>query len=277
MLRTILVALDGSEPSRVAQEIAIGFARRFKADITGLAVLDRGYITAPTAVGIGGMAFKHHRDQVKLEQAHRFLERLEQHFQASCEDLGIKWQVIEEEGAPFDLICGEAHRHDLLVIGRDTDFHLEEEPAVADVVFRLLVENPRPVIVCPDHTVPDGPIIAASDGGPQSSRALHMLALLGLGRDRVIHVLATADVHDAARHYAERPAELLARHGLQVEVHAVESTTEPHDVICEHAERLGAGMVAIGASSRGRLRDFFLGSTARRLLNACPCPLFVHH
>lgn len=58
--------------------MAIDLAARLDCEVTGLAVLDRKHITSPTAVGIGGMAYKHHRDQVKLEEAKAFLERIEQ-------------------------------------------------------------------------------------------------------------------------------------------------------------------------------------------------------
>ena len=280
MLRSIVVALDDTEPSHAAQEVAIKLARQFTSEITGLAVLDRQHLTAPAAVGIGGMAYKQHRDQVKLEQAHRFLERLEHHFEAAVEDLGTAWRVLEVEGDPFEQVCNETHRHDLLVIGRDTDFHLDEEPAVADVVHRLLQETPRPIIVCPERAESEGPILAASDGGDRSSRTMHMLALLGLAERRPVHIvtIGSGPQGDAqALLNGERPAELLRRHGIEVHLHPVQSTASPEDVIMEQAERVGATMVAFGASGQGRLRDFFLGSTARHLLNRCACALFVYH
>ena len=84
MLRSILVALDSTAASAVAQRLAIDLAKRMASRITGIAILDRGYITAPTAVGIGGMAFKQHRDQVKLEEAKAFLERLERGFKKTA-------------------------------------------------------------------------------------------------------------------------------------------------------------------------------------------------
>jgi nucleotide-binding universal stress UspA family protein len=36
-------------------------------------------------------------------------------------------------------------------------------------------------------------------------------------------------------------------------------------------------MVAIGASGQNALQSWLLGSASSQLLNACPCPLFVHH
>jgi hypothetical protein len=35
--------------------------------------------------------------------------------------------------------------------------------------------------------------------------------------------------------------------------------------------------IALGASGHRPIHDLFLGSTTERLLEVCPCPLFVHH
>ena len=105
MLRSILVALDSTAASAVAQRLAINLANRTASLITGIAILDRDHITAPTAVGIGGMAFKQHRDQVKLEEAKAFIERLEHGFKNDCEACGASWQLIEAEGVPFRMIA----------------------------------------------------------------------------------------------------------------------------------------------------------------------------
>ena len=104
MLRSILVALDATEASSVAQSVAISLAKASDCQITGIAILDRAYITAPTAVGIGGTAFKQHRDQVKLEEAKASLDRLERGFESSCEAIGGRCQVIEAEGVPHRMI-----------------------------------------------------------------------------------------------------------------------------------------------------------------------------
>jgi nucleotide-binding universal stress UspA family protein len=223
VLRSILVALDATPASSEAQRLAVDMAKRQDAQITGLAILDRGHITSPTAVGIGGMAYKHHRDQVKLEEAKAFLQRLEKGFQQSCEAIGTAWRVIEAEGVPYKLIEVESGRHDLLVIGKDTDFHF------------------------------------------------------GFARERPIHVLAVAADRQTAEDRARYPTELFAKHGYEATPHGIGSNAEPAEIMLTEAEALGATLVAMGASGHRPLYDFFLGSTTQRLLNACPCTLFVHH
>lgn len=277
MLRSILVALDETPASSQAQRVAIEMAKRLDAQIAGLAVLDRGHFTAPTPVGIGGMAYKYHRDQVKLEEAKAFLGRVEKDFQQNCETIGITCQVIEAEGVPHRLIQLESGRHDILVIGKDTDFHFDVDPVTADTVQRLLRENSRPILVCPEQTASDGPVLATYDGSIRSSRALHMLMLLGFTRQRPVHVLSIADDRRTAEERARYPTELFARHGYDAKPHGIGSNADPTDIVLAEAEALGATLIAMGASGHRPLHDFFLGSTTQRLLNACPCLLFVHH
>lgn len=277
MLRSILVALDDSGPSAAAQELAIDLARRFGAEITGLAVLDRAHITAPTAVGIGGFAYKEHRDQVKLEEAKAFLGRLERQFQASCEALGTRWQVIEAEGVPHQMLEDEAARHDLLVVGQDTDFHFDEHPRVADTVQRLLRDHPRPLIVCPQECRLGGPIVAATDGSLRASRALHMLALLGLAQGVPVHVVAVAPDQALAEHRAKMVRDLFVKHDLEVHQHAIASRGGPAEIILQQVRQLGATLLALGPSGHGALHDLFLGSTTRSVVGVCPCPVFLYH
>jgi nucleotide-binding universal stress UspA family protein len=277
VLRSILVALDATAASAAAQQLALRLTKRFGSQITGIAVLDRAYLTAPTAVGIGGMAYKEHRDQVKLEEAKAFLARLESAFQQSCEETGVAWQVIEAEGRPHTLIEMESGRHDLLVIGKDTDFHFDFADTTSDTVQRLLMVNPRPLLVCPERMQDTGPIVAAYDGSLRASRALHMLILLGLADGCEVHVVSVAGDEERAQQHASYATELFLKHGIDAIAHGIASNAAPADIVLAEAEALRAAMVAIGASGQNALQSWLLGSASSQLLNACPCPLFVHH
>ena len=76
MIRSVLVALDGSKASEVATALAIQFVRRKRADsvgraplLTGIAVVDRPTITKPQASPVGGGAFKKERNAKLLSEA----------------------------------------------------------------------------------------------------------------------------------------------------------------------------------------------------------------
>jgi nucleotide-binding universal stress UspA family protein len=77
-----------------------------------------------------------------------------------------------------------------------------------------------------------------------------------------------AEQHENAR--AE--LEALARDtGAEVEIHSGHAST----AILEHAEKIGADLIVI-ASHRPGLQDYFLGSTAARVVRHAPCAVLVH-
>ena len=82
MIRSILVALDDTETSRTALHFAIGMAKRRKALLTGIGVLDQPWLTAPEAVPIGGAAFKADLDMQLVEDAKKHLKSLEEKLQS---------------------------------------------------------------------------------------------------------------------------------------------------------------------------------------------------
>jgi nucleotide-binding universal stress UspA family protein len=274
VLRSILVALDESRASAAARELAIALARQHSAELTGLAILDRLHFTPSHRRRLAARR-RQRQATAGLEEAQASLTRIETQFQASCEGLSTRWRLIEGEGVPHRLLEDEAGRHDLVVMGRDTDFHFDEAPTVAGVVRRLMRSNPRPLIVCPENAPADGPILAATDGSRRASQALHMLALLGPGHRRPIHVLAIAASRVEADRRAAYAADLFAKHSFAVTAAGIGSGEDPAELIRTEAVARGATMIALGAGGAG-LRELLLGSTTDQLLLTSPCPLFLH-
>jgi nucleotide-binding universal stress UspA family protein len=275
VLRSILVALDETRASAAARELAIAMARQHGAELTGLAILDRIHFSNGGTGRIARLRRRQPAAAVRLEAAQAALARIERQFQTSCEGLPTRWRLIEGEGVPQRLLEEEAGRHDLVVMGRDTDFHLDETPTVAGVVQRLMRSNPRPLIVCPEAAPAAGPILAATDGSRRASQALHILALLGPAHGRPVHVLAIADSRIEADRRAGYAADLFAKHGFSVTAGGVASLEDPAELIRREAMARGTTMIALGAGGLG-LRELLLGSTTDQLLATSPCALFLH-
>ena len=51
----------------------------------------------------------------------------------------------------------------------------------------------------------------------------------------------------------------------------------PAEVILEQVRRLKAGLLVMGAYGQPALREFFLGSVTRKVLEESPVPLFLYH
>ena len=76
MLRSILLALDGSPYSDAATTLALEWATKFDAGLVAVGVLDKEGITKPQALPIGASAYKKERDEALLADADARVRRV---------------------------------------------------------------------------------------------------------------------------------------------------------------------------------------------------------
>lgn len=278
MIRRILVVADATEASRVGQRMAIDLARRQDAEITGIGVVDRPWITEPRATPIGAGPYKTHRDEALLQEFRDKVAAILADFEQTTQAAKVPFVTVEAEGVPAETIETEAEAHDLIVIGRDTNFHFERNHDAVEAVARLVRENPRPLLVAPSARHTNDTVLVGYDGSFQASRAIHMFVLLGLAAEREIHIVSVARDPDAAAALARRGARLFEGHGIRAQLHGTGSHAEPAEVLLAEAALLKPGLLVMGAFGHTGLREFILGSTTRTLLDrAESIPLFIHH
>lgn len=278
MLKSIVVAVDASPSSVEAEKLALSIADHYGSQIVGIGVLDTPFFTAPMARPMGAGAYKEHRDETLVEAARERLEARLKEFEAACAAAGAAYGAIEAEGVPHELIEAEADRHDLIVIGRETNFHGDEKHDIAQVVQRLLHDNPRPVLVVPPAPQTGDRVVVAFDGSRESSRAMHMYLLLGLAKDQEVHVISIGANRAEALETASKGASLFKSHGFEAEAHGIVARGNPANAILTEVEAMGAGMLVMGAFGHHNLvHNVLVGSATRRLLHDCPAPVFVHH
>ena len=277
MIRRILVAIDGTPASRVAQDLAIAIAKRQAAAVTGVGVVDRSWATAPRAVPIGGSAYKEHRDQVVLEQLRQEVEAILRAFGEACRGAGVPYATVETEDAPARAIESEAEGCDLIVIGKDTNFRFEAEPDMTETVARLIRENARPVLVTSAAEPTGDAAVVCYDGSVQASRAMHMFVLLGLAYGREVHLVSVAGTKEAAGARLASAEKLFAAHEIPVHLHGTASDADAAEIILAEADALRPGLLVMGAFGHTGLRELFLGSATRTLLRQCHTPMLIHH
>jgi nucleotide-binding universal stress UspA family protein len=288
MLKSILVALDGSASSVEAGLMAIALAKRHGCHVEGLGIVNSAWIQRPEPVPIGGSAYKKALDLKKLETATARVAAVLTSFRSDAQQAHLTaFDAREVDGDPFEQIGREATAHDVIVVGSHSLFDVEGElygmPACID---RIIRGEPRPVILVPqalngnlDGDL-DAPVLVAFDGSPASSRMLHMLALLGLAESRETHVLSIDSTSEtAAVERAAQACDLLRRHGV-ARVHGIglgdREAGSPAETILGTAKTLGVGLIAMGAYGHRGIREIF-GSCTREVLQDATKTLFLHH
>lgn len=277
MLKRILVVLDGSKTASVAKRYAVELAKETKAQLTGVAIIDTPWISAAQAEPLGGAAFKIHRDKEVIKFTHERILAMIDEFGSLCDKSDVSCQTFELEGFPATEIEKLSQEHDLIVMGKKTDFHFESGGDNDSTVKYLTKDNPRPLVIVGDEPHSTDTVLIAYDGSMQAARALHMFLLLGLGSKKNIHILSIADRKREASEIAKRASSMCEAYGLKCVAQPVTSRRNPADVIREAAKEHNAEMIVMGAYGHHGLREFFLGACTDNLLKRSNFPLFIHH
>ena len=283
MTQRILVVLDPDDDTPVATETAISIARRYSAEVTGLAFVDKDSIQAESlGGGIGSMYY-----------AERMRESLAEETRAKAHELlGVFTERVEAAGVPHSgdrvgegivrSLLDEMRTHDLLVAGRESHFYYNDPERRTHTLAKVLQECAAATLIV-GHDVPEVNRVAlAYDGSAPSARAMQKFAHLApFGTDLDIEIVHVRGSSAEDRLTSERlradAAAYLAAHGFErVTTTGIESS-DPAERICELAQGDRADLVVSGAYAKSGFRKILFGSSATKLLEEAKVPLFLYH
>lgn len=276
MIKTMLVALDGSEQARAAAAGAIWLAQRLDATLVGLHVIDVVSIEGSFLHDISGsLGFEPYLDfSSKMQEALEARGKaLLEDFAAGCQRRDVRAETAITTGIVANQICHRARTADLVVMGHrgvNARFSTGLLGSTAESVTR---KSPRPVLVSPGAFEEIQKPLLAYDGSERGSAALHAaaefcrylelpLTVIHVSRDQA----AGATVLDEANRY-------LAAYGLQVTSELVAGP--PHDLIVETLRERDFDLLFIGAFGHSRIVEMVLGSTTEFVLRNSPVPVFL--
>jgi nucleotide-binding universal stress UspA family protein len=276
VIKTMLVALDGSEQARAAGAGAVWLAKHLEATLLGLHVIDIVNIEGSFFHDISGsLGFEPYLDfSSKVQEALEARGKIIlDDFASECSRQGLRAETGLTTGIVTNQICSRARTADLVVMGHrgvNARFSAGLLGSTAEGVTR---KSPRPVLVAPAPFREVRRPLLAYDGSDRASAALHAaaefcrslelpLAVTHFNRDRA----AGEPVLDEAVHY-------LAAYNLQVTCSLL--ADPPHQGIVDTLRRDGYDLLFIGAFGHSRIVELVLGSTTEFVLRNSPVPVFL--
>jgi len=275
VLRSALVALDGSAHSDSAAALAIQWARRWDARLLGLGVLDAPSIDRPEPVPMGAAAYKRARDEARLLDAHRRVLGFLADFKSRTAAAGIAANVLEDIGDPAGRILREAQRCDVVIIGRETHFRFETQAEPDATLAAMLRDSPRPLVIVPRELPERQGILVAYGGGREAARTLQTFTLLGLADGEEIDAVTIHRDRVEADTIVRLAGDFLTAHAMPHRLHAIASQVAPAEVLLDEIRQRRPRLLVMGAHGHHGLRDLFAASVTRAVLGACPVPVFV--
>lgn len=276
MLRSILVGLDGSANGDSALELAVIWAGRYDTMLVGMTCVDEPGLHG-VEEALAGEAYFEPLNASLLAEAGTRVDGILSRAAIRCAGAGVAFKPLADVGPPFAAILEEAQRFDLIMIGQQTHFQFGRESEPDVTLSRVLADSPRPVVVVPRRAGDGDSVIVAYDGSLQAARALFAYEATGLGRGRETRVVSVAAVRKDAARRADRAVEYLKSHGLDAVSAPMDTRRSPAEVLLGTIRADNPGLVVMGAYGQPALREFFLGSTTRTLLDQCPTPMFLFH
>jgi nucleotide-binding universal stress UspA family protein len=276
MLKSLLLVVDGSGAGEEAKKMAVSLAKKNKAEITGVGVLDITWIVEPLPEPFVGTAYSIYGSE-EIESEHQHLSEALVVFSKECRATGVKFNYVEEKGSPARVIEDLSHRHDLIVIGQTTEFHFELEKPNDLTVKQVVRDNPRPLVVVPEKAVTGERVLVAYDGSLQAARSLHMFLLLGIGSGKGIDIFSAHKNKEEAQEMGDAALDMCRKYGFEAKVHLSHESGDIPVQILKKAESVGAGMIVMGAFSNPIIREVLFGSTTLDLIEQSNVSLFIHH
>jgi nucleotide-binding universal stress UspA family protein len=277
MIKTILVALDGSQHASAAIEYALWLAERMEARLLGLHVIDIVSIEGSFLHDVSGsLGFEPYLDfSSKMREA--LQERgkvLLETFEKRCQERGLACETALPMGVVANEICDQARAADLIIVGHRGVNEQFSTGLLGGTTESVARKAPKPVLVSPMTFAPVTRPLLAYDGSPRASAAMHTAAEVAKALAlplTVVHVgkegsTSAEKCLDEARRYLD---------AYDLEVTTKLLTGPRHQRIVDVLRDGGFDLLFIGAYGHSRIIEMVLGSTTEFVLRNSPCPVFL--
>jgi nucleotide-binding universal stress UspA family protein len=280
MIKSILLATDGSEHAWTAWRYALDIARAYRARLLALSVVDlRSLQEQPLVVHTGGYAEVASVTSLELtakmeDEQTELLEEVRRKTQAA----DVPVEVLLERGAPTDSILSHASLVDLIALGHYGHRSRWDTLFLGSVAEAIVQQSPKPVLVASEQHAPIERVLAAYDGSESAQRALHWAADLTTTLKlplNVVHV--SSDPVSGEVVLGEATAYLKPYNAIpQVETFLRDAgkASIAEQILSVAAER-GVGLVVMGAHGHSRLYKMLLDSETSEVLRQSDKPLLM--
>ena len=275
--KDLLVHVDDSRACERRVRAAVELAITHEAHLTGLCIvgdpppetLERGILPPEMREMLQGA-----RERADAALA-RFTEVAKRN-QISFESRVDRVQYT----AMVEALATNARYADIVILGQaDPDegsvpLYLPEEVTLASGRPSLVIPHNGPAATLGQR------VTLAWDASREAARAIND-ALPILQRAQAVSVVIVDRSDQSSGHGEQRGAEIarhLARHGIEAEVHQLESgDLSVPEVILSHIAAQSSDLLVMGAYGHSRLRELVLGGVTRAMLQDMTVPVLMAH
>lgn len=277
-IKNILVPIGGSEYSQNALELAVRFAKKFKADLTGLYVKDIRFFEGPWFKPIKGRVTAEPYFELKKSVAASLNERehkIKSYFEKVCDRDGVKHHFEAFKGIPSSVIIGRTAKMDLVIMGKRGEHAKWLQRLLGSECSRVLHDINKPLLVV-DQVLPKemNKVLLCFAGGFFADKALDITRYLCMKNGFKLSVLTIATKTTKAIQVQNKAKEYFLKNDIKAQY--LLSTGDVEKEIIKVKNVWGMDMIITGGSLYKKFEDYITSSLADKILVESRIPvLFV--
>jgi nucleotide-binding universal stress UspA family protein len=278
MIKSILVALDGSEHSQAAARYAIWLAERLQATTVGVHVVDVVSIEGSGSFLhdiSGSLGFEPYLDfsskmrEVLQDRGRTLLDT----FLESCRERGVRADTQLATGIVANEITELARTADVVLLGHRGVNEKFSTGLLGGTTESVTRKCPKPVLVTPMQFRPVTRPLLAYDGSARASAAMHEAAEMATALGVPLTVLHVGKDDGASQKILDEARRYLASYQLDAE--CIARSGYANETILDTMAEGGFDLLFIGAYGHSRIIEMVLGSTTEYVLRNSSSPVFL--
>jgi len=274
--KTIIAYLARTDGIADIMNTALPLAEKFDAHLTGIHVTSG----VPVIGTIGAQVPPEIIDQF-VQHMHEDAEAIESSFAQAVKGAQVQteWRQSKIKVVGTDvlnLISEHTRCADIVVTGQS-----DSDQRVGELTADIIIAAGRPVIVVPNNSAVTnltGKIVIAWDGSREATRAtFDSLPLLKQAQSVSVVTIVKKDGKDSITSGCGDLALSLARHGVNTEAVALESSKSAGETLNEYVSKNDSDLIVMGCYGHSRLRERLFGGATRHFLNEMITPVLMSH
>ncbi len=276
MFKNLLIPVDGSPNSSSAIRYGIWLAKRFKARLTGIYVVDVVALEGPFFHDLSGsLGFEPYLNfSTKMREIleNKGREVLED-FEAECKKEKVSCETELTSGIIINEIAEHSRVADLIIMGKRGINYSFEHGLFGSTTEGVIRKALKPVMVVPQGFEEIKKPLLVYDGSPHAGKAMRSAAEIAKTLRLRLTLLVVAREGGGGSEILSEARDYLAPY--RIEFDGVEVVGSPPEEIVRYYEENRHDLLFMGVTSHLRIVEMVLGSTTEYVLRKVNGPVFL--
>lgn len=277
MIKSILLAIDGSNYSEAILKYGIDLAKKTDAHLRVLTVIDIRIFEWAVAIGVEGFApiipstaYQEESQKLLEDKAEKVLDRAGKVLKKAAVSFGVE----KVSGSPVEIICDRSRLADLIIMGSRGEFGSWRDKmlgATLEATTRLCIKS---IMVTEKDYKKISHILLAYDGSNNSNKALPWAGYLAQQLAVPLTILTVDADEDHAKSTLKEATDYLASYKLS-KVNTLVKDGDAEKQIVETCHETKSDLIMMGSYGHSRIREAILGSTTVQVMRMSSVPVLM--